>query len=169
MKKCFKCGADKPLDEFYKHPAMGDGYLGKCKECTKKDTSDRVARKKLDPQWVDEEMERKRVGVFIARKEGRIKPPSKNQIRLRNINYRLKYPQKKIATDAVNNAIRDRRMEKKPCEVCFSLDSEAHHEDYSKPLDVIWFCPKHHAERHVELRRLKRLDLFVLSQNANLP
>jgi len=37
MKQCFKCGLSKARTEFYQHPQMNDGLLGKCKECTRHD------------------------------------------------------------------------------------------------------------------------------------
>jgi len=38
-KQCFKCMKTKPLTAYYKHRQMGDGHLGKCKECTKLDAT----------------------------------------------------------------------------------------------------------------------------------
>ena len=40
-----------------------------------------------------------------------------------------------------------------PCSQCGTQKTDAHHEDYSKPLDVIWLCRKCHRLRHAELDR----------------
>lgn len=158
MKTCFKCGVEKELDEFYPHPRMADGHLNKCKKCNKKDTAERVERKMLDPDWVEKEMERHRIKQATARINGTAVVLIGDKKAAVAKRHALKYPEKHAARLTVNNAVRYGRLIKKPCEVCFSPDSEAHHEDYSKPLDVIWYCPKHHAERHVEIRRLKRAE-----------
>lgn len=39
-------------------------------------------------------------------------------------------------------------LERKPCEMCGEERSDAHHDDYSKPLEVRWLCRKHHMELH---------------------
>jgi len=56
------------------------------------------------------------------------------------------------ARQMVLQAIRYGELIKKPCEVCNSTENvEAHHDDYRKPLDVMWLCIRHHDERHMEL------------------
>jgi len=56
-------------------------------------------------------------------------------------------PEKRAAHIVVGNAVRDGKLVKQPCEKCGAADRvHAHHDDYSKPLDVRWLCPLHHGE-----------------------
>ena len=57
-KICFVCKEDKPLDDYYKHKEMGDGRLGKCKECCKKQAKARHYDKLKDPEWAESERKR---------------------------------------------------------------------------------------------------------------
>ena len=45
-------------------------------------------------------------------------------------------------------AVRRGEVVKQPCVRCGEKKSFGHHDDYSKPLDVIWLCALHHRERH---------------------
>lgn len=92
-KCCFKCGKSKSLSLFYAHPRMSDGKLGKCKECTKKDTKDRYEKLQSNQEWVWNEKQRQRVKEEKRRKAG--KASLKNQ-RTQSVNH----PFKKMATSA---------------------------------------------------------------------
>jgi hypothetical protein len=67
--------------------------------------------------------------------------------------YILRYPHKQAARQAVSNAIRDGKIFRPAsCQQCSSgARLHAHHDDYSKPLDVRWLCvPCHEAAHHGE-------------------
>ena len=53
-----------------------------------------------------------------------------------------------------------------PCEICGHPRAEAHHDDYSRPLDLRWLCQKHHALAHRRLRQQKMLEILKAKQVA---
>lgn len=68
--------------------------------------------------------------------------------------WKKKYPEKRLAHSKVFIATRNGTLKKLPCKFCGEIKSEAHHENYSKPLDVVWLCRKHHMIADTK-RRLK--------------
>lgn len=59
---------------------------------------------------------------------------------------RQRYPERVNAREAVRRAVRSGKLIPLPCQHpgCTETKTFAHHEDYSKPLDVAWFCKPHH-------------------------
>lgn len=146
-KACFKCKEVKPITEFYAHPAMGDGRLNKCKECTRADVRDNY----LANIERYREYERGRASLphrVEARKEYAQTPEGREAFKRSNRRWQERNPIKRKAQVLAGNAIRDGRLAKQPCEVCGNSKAQAHHDDYGKPLDVRWLCTKHHAEWH---------------------
>jgi hypothetical protein len=132
VKKCFKCGQSQPLENFYRHPQMADGHLGKCKGCAREDVKDNYQNRR--PQYAEYYKSR---DASQSRKDWR-----KTRSRSAEAQSRV------AARWAVANAVRDGRIEQLPCRVCGDVNSEAHHADYSKPLVVDWLCFAHHREMH---------------------
>ena len=131
-KTCFKCGETKPLAAFYKHKAMADGHLNKCKECTKKD-ADKHRSENLD-----------KIREYDRNRGNRLPKGYTKE-------YRAKYPNKYRAHSMVNNAIKCGRLFAEPCEICGITESvHAHHDDYAKPLNVRWLCAAHHHQWHAK-------------------
>ena len=132
MKKCFKCGEDKDLDLFYKHSRMKDGYLNKCKECTKKDTHNHRHFSNR----------REYILAYDRARGGRQSNESLRE-------YRKRFPKKYKSHSIVNYAIKSGKLFKEPCSVCGKENAHAHHDDYDKPLNVRWLCSEHHHQWHI--------------------
>ena len=157
MKTCFKCGEAKELDQFYLHKRMADGHLNKCKECTKMDSALRIERKKRDPLWLVQEARRCR--EKIKKNRSVCDPISVLEAKKRW----AENNKNKVASQRIlQNAVKSGRIERRPCRACGATEVEAHHEDYSKPLDVVWLCDKHHKERHVQIRDCIRLGIPIV-------
>lgn len=58
----------------------------------------------------------------------------------------LKTLRRKIVRSTAGNALSRGKLTKLPCEICGDPESEMHHWDYAKPLDVTFLCKTHHAE-----------------------
>jgi hypothetical protein len=137
-KECFKCKTIKPLDEFYKHPYMADGHVNKCKECNKKDVT-KHREKNIEKL---REYDRKRSNL-----------PHRVQLR-KDIGKRWKknHPDRKKAQQILRKAVMNGFIKKQLCWVC-GEKAEAHHPDYSSPLDVVWLCSSHHKQAHALVKK----------------
>jgi hypothetical protein len=71
-----------------------------------------------------------------------------DQEKKRKTLWRLKFPERKNAQSKVYRAVKSGKLIIQPCFVCGDK-SEAHHPDYSRPLDVVWLCQSHHRQAHL--------------------
>lgn len=136
-KTCFKCHQDKPLSEFYAHPAMADGHLNKCKVCARRDSSEHRESNLDSVRAYDRER---------AKHPDRLKAMTEQAKRWRQEDRR-----RMSAHNAVTRAVRKGDLVRNPCERCGSVYSLGHHENYDKKLDVIWLCQPCHKKRHKEM------------------
>ena len=131
---CFCCGEDKPLDQYYRHKEMANGHLGKCKECVRAYTNVHY-RETLVKHALYERDRSKTTNRKLKRLEYQKTSRASN-------------PEKSYAYVAVRNAIKRGDLNRKPCERCGDSKTEAHHDDYNKPLDVRWLCYGCHLQEH---------------------
>ena len=150
-KRCFKCGQVKGLDRFYEHKHMADGHLNKCKDCTK--------------AYEKERRQGESRAAILAYDRARAAAPHRVSARAAYAktdagraahnratdSWSVKHPDRRKASHMVGNAIRDGLIHRSPCWVCGGK-AQAHHPDYSRPLDVVWLCPPHHKAAHAIVR-----------------
>lgn len=101
---------------------------GYCRFCVNESKRLLRDKNKLDPKWV--EMDTKRNIARFAE----------------NADQKMKQTCRLLTLAAIRKGV----LSYLPCEVCGVDDDtvEAHHDDYSKPLQIRWLCSWHHAEHH---------------------
>jgi hypothetical protein len=158
MKICKNCNQAKEVSDFYNHA----GYVaGKCKECAKARERARRQEKIEEIRAYDrlrgqfehrKEANRKRYHLKISTPEGRRK----------EWDYKIKHGKKtqreRAARNMLSNALRDGKIFRPGnCERCkIQCTPHGHHEDYFKPLEVLWLCVKCHGLRHREINEERR-------------
>lgn len=126
---------------------MADGRLNKCKRCTRKDVSANRAAKVEYYRNFDRKRGNAphRVAARRAYADSERGRTVRATVSARWID---RNPIKRSAHIAVQSAKRSGALVSRPCRDCGIPDAQAHHSDYTKPLDVVWLCPTHHAAEH---------------------
>ena len=158
-KICTGCHELKPLSEFYKQKLGKYGKKSKCKSCAKEQkriwaesNRDRINKgnRRRYLQNIESEREHRRA-YRLSDKRIDI---TRNMV----IQYAKNNPEKARAGSAIHNELRSGRMVKPSvCEHCGNEPEkthilQGHHSDYTKPLEVVWLCPRCHAIEHRRLR-----------------
>jgi len=125
---CNKCQQEKPLEEFGRNRTKPLGYGYTCKACIReywRKRDKRPERIEKSKRWLHSEN-------------------GKRHYR----EYQRQYKERVRAHQMIKRLIIKGIIKKEPCILCGENNSSAHHPDYTKPLEVVWLCQKHHSEKH---------------------
>ncbi len=138
--RCPRCGDTKPPDEFGINRSKRSGKQSYCRLCTL--SVDRARRR----------ANHEKVRVINRRSYQRHRPARIADVK----EYAAKYPERIAAKAAIKAAIQAGDLIRGSCFACLSTENvQGHHEDYSKPFDVIWFCSSCHRTYHRFMERLE--------------
>lgn len=159
-KECKGCGKILSISDFYKTPNTKDGRFGKCKSCYLAMCKERtIMLKRTSLEWVERNAEYQRLHKRRQREQNPETFVDDGRIKRWNQRNRIK----RNAHSLVRWALLNGKIKASPCHC--GQKGEAHHEDYSKPLDVVWLCKQHHTERHLEINKEKRALKFATTNN----
>lgn len=135
LKKCSRCRMDKLAStSFYRNAAQKDGFANQCKGCMKE--SYRCgAMARWRREYIDSGKSAKACSKWGKTKKGRVYSDNRKI----SVNHSR-------AHDAVRRAVK--RGDLVRPDACSKCDRkgrvQAHHDDYKKPLVVIWVCQSCH-------------------------
>ncbi len=148
-KICYTCKEKKSTSDFSSNKCSPDGYRYQCKLCSKK----------YRERW----LKTIKGQEFLIRDRQRWKDyyqENKKKVNDRVYTYQTKQKETPIgelkfrAGQLIRYLKRKGKIISNPCCICGDENTQGHHPDYSKPLEVAWLCSKHHKEVHYGKRRL---------------
>jgi len=148
FKECITCKIYKRFSEFSPRKLATDGLYGSCKDCTNQKHRISHEKQSSNPDWYAKDLERNRLYMQSRRTE--YYNPK------RQSNYRKENPDKNRAHALLNYHVKHGNIVKMPCQICGKEKVDGHHEDYSKPKEVIWLCRTHHREIHRKFNTIRQ-------------
>ena len=130
---------------------MADGHLNKCKECAKRDSRAAKLAKPELYRALDKEYAQRPDVREKARDRARLWARA-NAHRNLSAAWRKRNPEATRAHAKVQRALASGKLARLPCELCGESRADAHHDDYSAPLDVRWLCRPCHKQEHSRTR-----------------
>ena len=151
QKRCKDCGEVKGADAFYR---TNRGYLrARCKPCMS--AYNRAHLSGVSPRDGYYRTEKYRE-FNRTRMSAYVRGPGKERVYARNRQYILADRQRRNAWKAVERAVNRGQLIRPDLCACGRPGRvQAHHDDYSKPLNVLWLCAVCHKARHEWLKGQK--------------
>lgn len=154
-KKCSKCLHYLPITNFHRNGKYLRSHCMKC--CSLKDKEryklnrekfisrrmERYEKHKPLEKFKMSEYRRQRKRISLPKTEEQ-KKRSRAQYKKSRDSHRDRYRARKLHNYHVNKG----NIKHYPCCICGNKKTEAHHCDYSKPLEVMWLCKAHHVAWH---------------------
>ena len=145
MKRCATC--ERHLDEIhFTKSKKGDDRLSiYCRDCQRKD---RIKKGLQKPEgW-----KRKTEDMAAYRREWL--KSHKGYTTKAKRDWLKKNKKRDLVQQRVKYALKTGKLVRQPCVKCGAVPADGHHEDYDKPLEVIWLCKFHHRELHAKRKQL---------------
>lgn len=154
-KVCSRCNTEKPLTEFSPRNDTKSGYHSHCKVC-RNGHSREVYHDDLDQSRTygrDKQKRLRRTSDKSLETRRRWRKRNHDKVMAENMKRRTVHPEKYSAHLKVWYAVKTGKLPhvtKLTCADCGKPAQNYHHEDYSKPLDVVPLCRYCHAARHAK-------------------
>ena len=150
MKICSKCKIEKNLNNFSKYFKAKDHLSFWCKKC--KLLQQKIYRKTLQGIKINKRYSKSFKSKLCLKKYAST-DKGKLSRKKRTLNMFIKFPEKFKSRNIFRNSIAAKKIFKRnSCEICLNGPTEGHHEDYRKPLDVIWLCKRCHVKLHQQYK-----------------